>query len=324
METDLPEAPLWSFLSRGGLDAERPASAYLSAGDALVVASELEGDEEVDPARRVRGEARRTVTRYGVAAGALRLVPGQSAPPRFRLFGDEDPAYPPHYWSAPVAAPGGPFAYARALRSLTRRLGEGAETSVSNTRSREWSFGLARLGLTYFPPHLQREGHRFVPRDDPHPASSLTLSVEPVPLGLLPLPAPAEEASLAAMTPWQVPGARTERWGLTVRGTAHAAYQRRRPSGQQDGLLVAPDGSAVAALGRALTIVGRVDAEALSLTRLTPGKGGGSSALGVLVPGAERPLALLDHPDTEGLDEAANRLSERTGLPLRTQTYADC
>ncbi|MEO8242302.1 MAG: hypothetical protein ABI832_08305 [bacterium] len=248
---------------------------------------------------------------------------------------DDDPTLPPHEIAAAFRSRRHLVDWlidrrvyrnhATMLRTLQAMLGPGVDAASSNTKAREWRYGMARVAIMVFPPLLNRrrgQNQRFAA--DPGARYECSLRVHP---GWLPQPGPDILAAVAtyrrlgdAMAPffdgWHV-GRPWHRWPATAGTLPISGY----------GLAAA---GLVAVAGDLLQLVPR--ANVLEVTRevLMPGRGSGQVELSVrhAPPGVTgmRPhllvLARADY-DRHGLLTEAQALATALAVPLRESVGID-
>ena len=210
----------------------------------------------------------------------------------------------------------GHASFEAAVADLKQQLGPpdaaGALVS-SNVRTARWTFGLAQVDLTFWPPELNRSLGLTFAYPDPLRWKASRLEIRPAVMDPF---SPAELGTLlgaAAVTGGRVvpPGPYT-----------NAAYWRRRPVGVSDRVAVARGGRTVFVIStRALVIPAR-DVSELSLSNLTPARGSGGAALRLgLANGGG--VSLLDADAPFALDAQAEQLSRALGVPLTASTMPD-
>ena len=250
------------------------------------------------------------------------LITGLDAAVRAQVSDQTDYDAAPNYlWGAVQGAGDHRLNYAKAIAGLTHLFGKGDETSASNTVSREWRFGLARVSCTAWPPGKQDRG-----RNDRHTLFPET--VEEALIAIHPAWRPAlTEAELAACAKatslWADPSPR-DHPPLTGRSRDWATTLPQ-------GLALTPRGDLLVVRAKGIVdiyLAGRISA--LKLDRLTPARGGSEAYLSVVITTAGRSgptdrtceIASIWGP-YDGLDVLAEDLSAKLALPLDTWTGAN-
>ena len=136
------EAPLWDLLDACGLPFREPLGIWLDQfhSQASVWSDTLE---------------------YSIPDNQVPLFDGLDSLIHAQFDENTDLDQAPDYLSGAVRGAGDHrLNYAKAIAGLTRALGKGKENSKSNTVSRIWNLGLARVECTVWPPDKQQKGGR--------------------------------------------------------------------------------------------------------------------------------------------------------------------
>lgn len=214
-----------------------------------------------------------------------------------------------------------------ALRGLEPYLGQGIDSSVSNTKARRWDFGLGRIEATCFPSRLNRRtvlNHRHL-RDPGSEHEALVLihpawlpDLTDADLALIADYMPVGPARPPLVSPYFVP----ERWH---RLPPHMAGLPRGSGPSRDGRAF------VAVAGDFVRILPRADLLRLEHVLLTPARGSGEAELNLrhapshlALPHPHRFMLARDAYAPDALAAEARALSLALDLPVKAEVWSDC
>ncbi|PTX55414.1 hypothetical protein C8N43_0048 [Litoreibacter ponti] len=259
---------------------------------------------------------------YCIPDDVAPFFPGLDAPLHAQVYEVADLAAPPDYlWCALRGDGDHRLNYAGALARLTKIFGKGAETSSSNTVSREWRFGLARLSCTVWPPEKQSYGQNDRHRLFPDTITEASVAIHPA--WRAPLSAEEHAACAAAKPIWADPS--------PTPGANIIRFSRDWPSDAA----TLPPGLALAGQDMLLSIRSpdiadlfpRTLMRELHLVRLTPARGGSMASLSLRLsaqlrdgPGEINRTVASVSGDHAALDAVAETLAKALDLPLDTCT----
>ncbi len=266
LKLDTPEAPLWAFLDRLDLPFRTPLAVLLAQHGQQPGSANWLSDCVLPGKTLLRG----------LSPFAVQVREG------------DDPTLPPVELVAAYRSGRTPTDWLmdrrvyrnfdRVLQAVQAELGPGENAASSNTRAREWRYGMARLSVTVFPPALNpRRGNNVRYAADPGARHECSLRINP---GWLP---DLSAAQLAMVAEYHPIGAAMEPFF----GRYHmAAPWHRWPAGAGPRPVT---GYGPAAGGAGLVIVAgdlvhaipRADLQELSREVLMPARGPGQVDLSV-------------------------------------------
>ncbi|SFR44694.1 hypothetical protein [Litoreibacter janthinus] len=253
------------------------------------------------------------------------LFAGLDVPVRAQISEYTNFDAPPDYlWGAVQGAKDHRLNYAKALAGLTKVFGKGTASSASNTVSRNWSFGLARVSCTVWPPNKNRHGTNSRHQMFPETIEEASIAIYPA---WRPPLEEAEFAACATATNFWIDPEPHQRANLTSRSRDWPTTLPQLPQG----LSMTPRGDLLVTCPLGIVDIykaGRV--KALKLDRLTPARGGACAHLNAVTTVTARD-GPIDKPRgiatlgarSDGLDAVAQDLAAKLGVPLDIWTGAN-
>ncbi|MEP3347765.1 MAG: hypothetical protein ABJN34_05280 [Litoreibacter sp.] len=295
-----PEAPLWSFLDACGIPFRAPIKDWVDQMH-LTHSGWSDGLD------------------YCIPPTQTPLIDGLDFPIRAQVSEYTDYDAPPDYlWGALQGVNDLRLNYAKGIAQLSALFGKGIETSSTNTISREWRFGLARVTCSVSPPDKQRLGSNTRHQMFPETEQEALVAIHPA--WRTPLGKSEHSACATAIQVWSTPNptdtplltARSRDWPIAV-----TTLQQGLALSSNDALLqVKPAG--VVDIYPCDAITG------LKLERITAGRGGAGSYLTVETTSKtregprKRSQEIASSLSTAGLDEISENLAQRLDAPLTT------
>lgn len=211
-------------------------------------------------------------------------------------------------WLAPTVADN----HAAVRERIERHLGPGLDTSVSNTIEHTWWVGTYRCLVRSFPPERRLALENPLEDRFPELRTRATVEIAATIADTSPDPGLPERFAAVGAIPLDP----------DLAPATDARWLRRHEPLPLAGLAIWADDAGVAVSASAVTaIIPRAPGLRLTLTEMTPARGGGSAELDVEA--GHRRLELARSGDHDGLRDLAAAVSERLGVELHLHRQPD-